>query len=213
MRPVRGFTLIEVVVGLALLALLAAMSGRALDAMLRSQQRLSAHGASLASLQTALAQWTLDLQQTAETPYLNAIAWDGRQLRLVRRSLTEEALLVVAWGQRSEAGGLQWRRWQSAPLRDRAALLGAWNAAPSALDGAEGAVSLVPIEGWELFYAQGAGWVRAPALSGAPATGADPQLVDPPAGVRLRLQLPPAAGLGGALHLDWAHPGQNRGRS
>ena len=33
-----------------------------------------------------------------------------------------------------------------------------------------------------------------------------------PAGVRLRLELPGAAGLAGGLQLDWANPRQNRGR-
>lgn len=223
-RPRAGFTLIEVLLGLALVALLALMSWRGLDGMLRGQERLRERGQSLASLQTALAQWDMDLQQAAESPYLNAIAWDGRQLRIVRRSVGEPALVVVAWGDRRAADGrLYWRRWQSAPLRDRAALLRAWSEAAARLDGeaagagepaaGAGTVTLLPIEGWQVLFHQGAGWAGAPVLA-APAAGAvDPQLVEPPAAVRLRLQLAPGAGLAGTLELDWANPGQNRGRS
>ena len=213
-----GFTLIELLVGLALVALLAIMSWRGLDALSRSQAQLQERSAALASLQAALSQWTLDLEQAVETPYVNSSAWDGRQLRVVRRSLAEDALVVVAWGQRLEPSGLQWRRWQSAPLRERAALLQAWNEAPSQLAGTDAdrlpeAVSLLPIEAWELRFHLGAGWVPAPSLSATLAAGVDPQLQEPPAGLRLRLQLPAAAGLPGALQLDWTHPSQNRGRS
>lgn len=212
-QPAQGFTLIEVLVGLTLLALVSVMSWRGLDGMLRTQERLRERGQALASLQTGLAQWTLDLDQAAESPYLNALAWDGRQLRIVRRAVSEEALVVVAWGLRpTVAAGapLQWRRWQSAPVRDKAALLQAWGEATQGLDNASTAVTLVPAEGWELLVQQGAGWVPAPLL------GKDAQLLEPPTAVRLRLQLPPGlegAGLTGALQLDWANPSQNRGRS
>lgn len=204
-------------VGLALVALLAVMSWRGIDALSRSQAQLQERGASLSSLQAALSQWTLDLEQAVETPYVNAMAWDGRQLRVVRRSLAEDALVVVAWGQRVEADGLRWRRWQSAPVRDRAALLQAWNEAPAQLAGQGSAqvaaVSLLSIESWELRFHLGAGWVTPPTLSPTLAAGTDPQLQEPPAGVRLRLQLPESAGLPGVLQLDWTHPSQNRGRS
>lgn len=222
-RPARprllrknGFTLVEVLIALALVALLAVMSWRGIDTMSRSQAQLQERSAVLARLQAGLAQWLLDLEQAVETPYLNAIAWDGTQLRIVRHAIDEDALVVTAWGQRQDALGLQWRRWQSGPLRDRAALLAAWRAAPDAL-AQEGrtrgpaAVSLLPIERWELLYPQGTGWTPAPALN-TPA-GGEPPLVEPPAGVRLRLQLPAASPLPGLLELDWARPSQNRGRS
>ncbi len=214
LTPCRGFTLMEVMVGLLLLAMMSVMSWRGLDGLLRSQAQLRDRGQALASLQTALAQWSLDLDQAADSPYLNAFSWDGQQLRIVRRAVSEEALLVVSWDLRPAAtpgDAAQWRRWQSAALHDRAALLQAWNEAQARLDDSAAAVTLVPLQGWELLYHQGAGWVPAPALAAGP--GAQAVLVEPPAGVRLRLQLPPAAGLGGLLQLDWAKPSQNRGRS
>jgi len=216
-KPSAGFTLIEVLVALALVALLAVMSWRGIEAMSRSQAQLQARSAALARLQAGLAQWLLDLEQAVETPYLNAIAWDGRQLRIVRHAIDEDALLVAAWGQARDAEGLQWRRWQSGPLRDRAALLQAWNDAPAVLaqEARRGsaAVNLLRIERWDLLYLQGAGWAPAPALNAAAAGTGDPQLVEPPAGVRLRLQLPASAAVPGLLQLDWARPSQGQGRS
>lgn len=206
-----GLTLIELLVALALMALLAVMGWRGLDLMLHSQSRLHAQGAALASLQAALAQWTLDLEQAVDTPYLNALSWDGRALRIVRRQLTDDALVVVAWGMRRTASGGHWLRWQSPPVRDRSALLRAWAQAPAALaEAGAGAVVLVPLDDWALLYHQGAGW--RPAVPPNLPTPAPPPLVEPPAGVRLQLRLPAEAGLAGALQLDWANPSQNRGR-
>ena len=234
-RP-RGFTLVELLVGLALLSLLALMSWQGLSALLRSQAQLQARGTALAGLQTTTAQWLLDLQQATATPYLNAMAWDGQQLRIVRRSLSEEALVVVAWGLRPAPGGGaaaaaptggMLRRWQSGPLRDRAALVEAWNeaaarlgdgpavpgssrSAPAAGTGA-GAVSLLPVQAWELSFHQGVQWGRPPVVAAQVAT-VETQLLEPPTGVRLKLELPAADGLQGSLQLDWANPRQNRGR-
>jgi general secretion pathway protein J len=218
-----GLTLIELLVGLSMLALLSVMSWRGLDGMLRSQERLRERGQALASLQTALAQWTLDLDRAAESPYLNALAWDGLQLRIVRRAADDEALVVVAWGLRpaglndgvnvgfnagstQATGTLVWRRWQSVPVRDRAALLKAWGEAVQGLDDANAAVTLVSAETWALQMHQGADWARPPLV------GPGSPLLEPATAVRLRLQLPASSGLQGALQLDWANPRQNRGR-
>jgi general secretion pathway protein J len=221
-KAAAGLTLIELLVGLSILALLSVMSWRGLDGMLRSQERPRERGQALASLQTALAQWTLDLDQAAESPYLNALAWDGLQLRIVRRSAGDDALVVVAWGLRpaglndginsinagsTQATGTQvWRRWQSVPVRDRAALLKAWGAAVQGLDDANTAVTLVNAETWALQMHQGADWARPPLV------GPDTPLLEPATAVRLSLQLPASSGLQGALQLDWANPRQNRGR-
>lgn len=212
-RPQHGLTLVELMVALGLLALLSLMSGRGIDAMLRDQARLDERGLWLASLQTALAQWTLDLEHSVETPYLSAIAWDGAQLRLVRHSPVEDGLLVVAWGAARMEGQLRWRRWQSAPQRDRAGLLQAWEEAADALTpNAPAAVTLVPIEGWQVFYAQGARWQAAQASGGAPGRQTPVTQLQSPRGVRLQLQLPDQASLSGTLALDWARPGALEGR-
>ncbi len=210
-RAGRGFTLVEMLVGLSILALLSVMSWRGLDSMLRSQERLRERGQILASLQTALAQWMLDLDQAADNPYLPALNWDGRQLRIVRRAMGEDALVVVAWGLRpvsaaQGAGTPVWRRWQSAPVRDRAALLKAWGEAAPGLDDASAAVTLVAAQSWTLQMHQGAGWMQPPLMD------RETPWPEPATAVRLRLQLPANSVLSGALQLDWANPMQHRGR-
>ena len=98
----RGFTLVELLVALALMALMAAMSWRGLDAMAGAQKRLAQHSDGLLTLQTGLAQWGADLDALALQPNIPSIDWDGRALRLLRRGSQSagEGLHVVAWSQR-----------------------------------------------------------------------------------------------------------------
>ena len=63
MRPLqaRGFTLVEVLVALVGLALMAGLSWRGLDSMMRTRDASQQRVDEVAVLQTALAQWRTDL--------------------------------------------------------------------------------------------------------------------------------------------------------
>ncbi len=52
----RGFTLVELLVAIAVLALLALVSWRGLDAMVRAQHQTREHADAVATLQTVLDQ-------------------------------------------------------------------------------------------------------------------------------------------------------------
>jgi general secretion pathway protein J len=67
-RPARGFTLLELLVALALFALVAAMSYGGLAAMVRTQEGLRAQGDRLAALQLAVGLLERDLRQAAVRP-------------------------------------------------------------------------------------------------------------------------------------------------
>lgn len=190
--PRPGLTLIETLVALLVLALMALMSRQVVDVLLRSQLAHQERSASLSRLEVALAQWTRDLDHLSITPYVNALEWDGQVLRLLRRSGSEDALLVVAWGLRA---GL-WRRWQSAPLREREGLLRVWEQArqPQAHPQDLAEASLLPVGNWQVLTWQGGRWQAALSSPG--------RRVDLPAGLRLQLQ--GAAGWPGDLRLDWA---------
>jgi general secretion pathway protein J len=192
--PRHGLTLIETLVALLVLALMALMSRQVVDTLLRSQAVSQERGASLSQLQVGLAQWTRDLDHLSTTPYVNALEWDGQVLRLLRRSGSEDALLVVAWGLR---GGL-WRRWQSAPLREREVLLRVWEQArqPQVHPQDLAEASLLPVGRWQVLVWEGGRWQAARSGTG--------RRIDLPAGLRLQLQ--GAAGWPGDLHLDWARP-------
>jgi general secretion pathway protein J len=211
LTAVRGLTLIEALLALAVMSLMAMISSRTIDGMLRSQRQSQQAGAEHASLQIALAQWTRDLDHLSRTPYLSAVHWNGRVLRLVRRSASENALQVVAW---SAEGGV-WQRWQSAPLSERSALMQAWQdggAAPTpparaaavmpgaAADPGSSAVLLEAAQ-WSLQYWQSGTWIAAPVLPDEGADSAAGRLVETPRAIRLQLRW--AQGPPQALVLDW----------
>lgn len=204
-RTAGGFTLIELLVAIAAMALLAMMSWRGIDGMTRAQAQTQARGDAVLTLQTTLSQWSADLDATVTLAQLKPLDWNGRVLRLTRRSADSAvpALHVVAWTLRTDAaGGTQWSRWQSPPIVTRAEWQQAWDRADAwgqdggAAGGNE--LLLVPLAGWQLAYFRDGLWtnaVSAEALSNAI-----------PEGIRLVLQLPPGASLTGTLTRDWVRP-------
>lgn len=208
MRKGRGFTLIELMVAIAAMALLALMSWRGLDAMSRAQALNRERGDAVLTLQTTLAQWGADLDAMMALSQTSAIDWDGRVLRLTRRS-TDSAtpvVFVVAWTLRSDAAsGTHWRRWQSPGFTTRAEWQQAWAQAAAwaanSGNGSSGAdVDLIALDGWQLSYFRNNAW--APAVS-AEALGTATPLPD---GVRLVLSLPQGPALAGLVTRDWVRP-------
>lgn len=207
-----GFTLIELLVALSLLALMAALAWRGLDGMTRAQAQLRQHSDHVLSLQAALAQWGADLDALALQPDAPSLDWDGRALRMLRRSPAEptEGLRVVAWSRRQVEGVGQWLRWQSAPVSTRADLQLAWQQAawwaqnPGA-DARQREVAIVPLDQWQIFYYRGGAWSN-PLSSAATATDAKPAPALPiPDGVRLVLTLPAGQAISGVVTRDWLH--------
>ena len=161
----HGFTLIELLVAITIMALLAVLSWRGLDGMARAQTQTSQRADEVLTLQAGLAQWKVDLDSLTQTPYASSLDWDGRVLRLTRRTVpVGDGLIVVAWTRRSDAGG-QWLRWQSPVLRS----VGAWDDAWSrAMQWAQNAstedrareVLVVPLEDWQIFYFRSDAWTN-----------------------------------------------------
>ena len=238
MRPprpqaARGFTLVEVLVAIAALALLSLMSWRGIDGMVRAQAQTRERGAQLAVLQVALGQWGADLDALLVLPHTQPLDWDGQVLRITRRHGTEPeaGAQVVAWTLRNVQGADHWLRWQSPPVRTRGEWQAAWQQAaqwarsPSEADRAR-EVALLPLAQWQLFYYRGGAWSNplsstgtdqaggtpsAPAAIGDTAQDAAARMV--PEGVRLRLTLPPGQALSGQLTRDWVQATLPGGRT
>jgi len=225
-RPRRtrglGFTLIEVLVALAIMAVMAVMTWRAIDGMTRAQAATQRHADEVLALQAGLGQWRADLDAMMAWPDENgampagaagrrSLAWDGRVLRLTRMLTDTPAagLRVVAWTRRADGG--QWLRWQSPPLASQAAWIAAWNAAaqwgqgaaaPGPQAGGAQAVAIATLESWQLLYYRNNAWTN-PLSSGTDGLGNDNALPD---GVRLVITLAPGQALAGALQVDWVRP-------
>ena len=67
-KPTQGFTLVELLVALALMALMAGLSWRGLDGMTRAQTQMRQNSDDVLTLQAGLAQWSADLDALAQQP-------------------------------------------------------------------------------------------------------------------------------------------------
>lgn len=229
----RGFTLIELLTALAILAVMAGLTWLGIDSMVRSRTMAQAHQDELAVLNVGLQQWVHDLNAMVETPPLSILVWDGRVLRLVRRSASDTAnatdgLQIAAWtrGMREVNGKAQWQwlRWSSPPatsvveLRALYEQAGVWGQNPSPEQrGAE--TQIVPLEGWQLYFYRGGAWTnplsqdvpldqnQAISYSTESTGGAS---VD---GIRLVLTLPAGHPMGGTITRDWMRPTLSGGNS
>lgn len=227
MRRARGFTLVELLVALFVLALLAALSWRGLDGMTKARQQTEAHSDEVLALQTGLAQWTADLDAITTFPPTPGLQWNGRVLRLTRHSSLApgDGIRVVGWALRDG----QWRRWESNPITTRGELDGAWadadrwaQAPSEAMRQRE--VAITPLAGWQVFYFRENAWTNpqstdagsglagtgvdgsAPVAVPSKTTAATPSAGTLPDGVRLILQIPPGQALSGQLLRDWMRP-------
>jgi general secretion pathway protein J len=214
MRRSHGFTLVELLVSLFALALLAGLSWRGLDGMMRARDQTQLRADEILTLQIGLAQWGADLDAITALPPSPSLEWNGRVLRLTRRSSLAPAdgARVVAWTQRQG----QWLRWESQPLQTRSELEAAWLDAdlwsrnPSdAMRRQE--VGIGPLEDWQIFYFRENAWSNPLSTSagGTPATAtAAPATAAGglPDGLRLVLQLPSGRAISGRLQRDWMRP-------
>jgi general secretion pathway protein J len=221
----HGFTLVELLVALAVMAMLSLMAWRGVDAMSRTQESTRRISSEVQVLQAGLIQWGLDLDALAPSAPITALDFDGQVLRITRQVLVDDPALtgidtgtaagggglrVVAWGVRVVDGQRQWLRWQSGLLRTRGEWELAWQQAawwgqnPSA-ELRRSEVVMVPVDRWEVFYYRNNSWTSP--LSSASEGGQAPAAQQPlPDGVRLVLFLSDGQSISGSLRRDWVRP-------
>jgi general secretion pathway protein J len=230
-----GFTLVELLVALVIMALLAILSWRGLDGMTRVQTQTQANTDGVLALQAGLSQWQTDLDALtvqANVPGVNGLDYDGQVLRLTRRyaetgedtktTTNDDSLRVVAWSQRNvEVGSgvgavnkTQWLRWQSAPVKTRAELQAAWLQAKEWASNAtetnkKTEVAVAAIDKWQVFYYRNDAWSNAQSSAD---TDSDGQIATVPNGVRLALTLTAGQALVGTITRDWMRPTMGGGK-
>jgi general secretion pathway protein J len=200
MKPARGFTLVEVLVALFVMALLAAMAWQGVDSMLRARDAGQARVERTLRLTTVLAQWEQDLHALHSNTVLpSSLAFDGASLRLVRD--VDEGLQLVVWAVREG----RWQRWASPVAQRGDELQQHWLASQQLQGGEPGQLTVHEgVVAWQVYFFRGNSWsnaqssddvVQAPPPPPPPASGAGsaPQapprlLAALPSGVRLVLQ-------------------------
>jgi general secretion pathway protein J len=196
-----GFTLVELLVALFILALLAGLSWRGIDGIVRardaSQERLDRQ----LRLQSVIGQWETDLAEIQETGSVVPLDFDGTSLRLTRR--TSSGIQMVAWSLR----GTRWMRWAGPVSTTTGELQEAWLRSQLLLGNEAGQIgALSGITGWRLYYWRNNAWTHAQS-SGDEARGGEtmrtqPQQQQLPGGVRLQLDFAEGSGLAGTLTRD-----------
>jgi general secretion pathway protein J len=217
-RPCVGFTLVEVLVAVFVMALMAGMAWQGISniAIAReiSQQRLE----TLLRTQTVMAQWEQDLAMVQDSQAVQPLSFDGATLRITRRQ--PEGLQVVAWSLR---GAALWR-WASPVVTTRRELQDLWLQSLQLLGNETGQLrTLEGIATWQLFCWRGNSWSNcqssgdvAASAATAPPPGSPPgappanpapaavaqQLL--PGGVRLVLGFAEGSAVAGSLTRDVA---------
>lgn len=185
-----GFTLVEVLVALLVMAVLAGLAWRGLDGVVRSRDHSRESVDRTQRLATLLTQWEQDLRSLHDDDSTPALAFDGRTLRLVRRS--EDGVRLVAW----TLEDTRWQRWSSPVLTRQAELQQAWLRSQQLGEGTPGLLTLLePVRGWQVYYFRGNAWtnaqstgdVVAPSAEAVSAAAASKEQL--PSGVRLVVDL------------------------
>ena len=213
----RGFTLIEVLVAIFIMALMAGMAWQGVDGIIRtrdaSQQRLD----QTLRLNTVLAQWEQDLSNIQDTTLLpRTLSCDGAAVRFTRR--VDDGIQIVVWALRPDAAGAEaagsiLERWAGPVVTTSSALQDSWLASLQ-LQGTEPAQlrALTGLAQWQVYFFQGNQWANcqstgnlaaAPTPPAGAASGAAPVIREElPSGVRLVLTFAPVSGLAGTLTRD-----------
>ncbi|MEP7281120.1 MAG: prepilin-type N-terminal cleavage/methylation domain-containing protein [Rubrivivax sp.] len=205
--PPPGFTLVELLVALFIMAVLAGLAWQGVDGMLRTRTATQESIDRSAREATVLGQWEQDLNALYGGDTVPPLQFDGRTLRLTRSAIG--GVQVVAWAVHDGA----WWRWAGPVTTRTAELQQQWLASQQLLANAPGQLrALDGAQQWQIYFFRGNGWSNAQSSGDlvatpgpAPPASAGGAVIAPrealPTAVRLVLTLPQ-----GALTRDLALP-------
>ncbi len=196
-RRQTGFTLVEVLVALVVMAVMAGMAWRGIDVLVNSREIAQQHLAQTARLQTVLAQWEVDLRAVQDShSAVDPVAFDGGNLVLTRQA--PAGLQVVVWSLRE---GSLWR-WESPAVGTVQALVEQRQRGLQQLDPRNPALRAFDgVAGWQLYCFWGNAWSNCQSTGNAAEAGpVNPRgRQQPPSGLRLAMQFAEGSSLAGTL--------------
>ena len=206
-----GFTLVEVLVAMMVMAIMAGMAWQGVDGIVRARDSSQARLEQTLRLNTVIAQWQQDLASIQDTAVVQlALSCDGASVRLTRRTPT--GLQVVAWTLRpsNTASGASWQRWAGPPVTTTSALQDSWLRSLQLQGDEPGVVrTLTGLSQWQVYFYQGNAWSNCQStgnLAAAPLGGAAGGVVAVrqalPKGVRIVLSFADGSGTSGELTRD-----------
>jgi general secretion pathway protein J len=195
----RGFTLVEVLVALFVMALLAAMAWRGVDGIARTRTAGQERMELTLRVDTVLTQWEQDLNALQETVTVQPLLFNGKALRLTRR--TEGGMQLVVW---SVQNG-EWLRWAGPAVTHVGDLQEQWLRSQQLVGNEPQQLhALKGVDSWQLYCFRGSTWSNCQSTGDVepPAGGASaPARQALPTGVRLVLNFS-GAPLQGSLTRD-----------
>jgi general secretion pathway protein J len=202
-RCARGFTLIEVMVALMVMAVLATMAWQGVDAMVRSRDISRESVDRTLRLSAVLGQWEADLAAIQDTapngtskPIVPTLRFDGAQLQLVRRAPSKDGVQIVVWNLREG----QLRRWASPTVTSTGALFDHWVRSQQLLGNEpEQTPMLDRIQSMQVYFFQSGSWSNAQSTGNVNQTTQTQQLPD---GLRVVWTLDANADAGVAITRD-----------
>jgi len=205
LRP-RGFTLVEVLVAMVIMAMMAVMAWQGVDGIVRTRNASQERMETTLRLNTVIAQWDQDLASIQETGVISpALACDGQTVRLTRR--TPDGVQLIAWTLRpAENSTSVWERWAGPAVTTSGELNDSWMRSQQLQGGEPGSLrTLTGISGWQVYFYQGNAWANCQSTgnttTSAGATGAT-TVQQLPSGVRVVLSFAAGSGVNGDLTRD-----------
>jgi len=207
-RAARGFTLVEVLIAMSIMAIVAVMSWQGVDGIVRARDVTQTKVDQVLRASTVIAQWEQDLgaiQNTEAETNVPALRFDGARAAMTRR--TDRGLQVVVWSRREGA----WFRWAGPATTTVQGLIDSWNSSQQLMGNETGTLkTLAGLTDWQVYYvAPGAQtWSNAQSSTSsgqaAPGGGTTNPVTQLPIAVRIVLTFDGSSGLAGTVTRDIA---------